>query len=273
METLSATIRERYSRANSCEDIDAALAALVSRKVPTIDGYHLSPVSIIPSKVADLLQLGTRRSIDLAESTIREANREQPNSSCVLARAVLETSCLMLYISFKVRRAVQDPTGAEFDKLNTFLTDTLVGSGKKAKTFYFREGHFVTNILTIMEKLEKELATPGQPRAFVGFYEGLSEYAHPNAHGMALMYVETHKTCVTTYTNLNQSRADVSLVLAICTLASALQSADMANQYWDADRSGFISLCEKAIHDAGTWPTDIPYPVPRRNDGTLLTST
>ena len=136
METLSAKIRERYSRDNSCEDIDAALAVLAPRKVPEIDGYLLSPVSSIPSEVADLLQLGTRRSIDLAESTIRETNREQLNSSCVLARAVLETSCLMLYISLQVRRAVQDPTKADFDKLNTFMTDTLVGSGRKAKTLF-----------------------------------------------------------------------------------------------------------------------------------------
>ena len=245
----------------------------MSRKVPEIDGYLLSPVATMPSRVADLLQLGTRRAIDLSESTIREANREQLNSSCVLARAVLETSCLMLYISIQVRRAVQNPTGADFDKLSTFLTNTLVGSGKKAKSFYFRKVHFVTNILTIMEKLEKELATPGQPQAFLGFYEGLSEHAHPNAHGMALTYVETHKKCLTTYTNLKQSRLDVSLRLAIYALASALQCADMANQYWDSDRAGFISLCEKAIHDAGTWPKDIPYPVPRRKDGTLLMPT
>ena len=268
METLSAKIRERYARDNSCEDIDAALDVLTSRRVPEIDGYLLSPVSSIPSKIADLLQLGTRRSIDLAESTIRETNREQLNSSCVLARAVLETACLMLYISLQVRRAVQDPTTADFDKLNTFMTNTLVGSGRKAKTFYFKEGHVVTNILTIMEKLDKELET-----AFLGFYEGLSEHAHPNAHGMALTYAETHKACVTTYTNQKQSRMEVSLGLAIGTLASALQSADMANRYWDSDREAFILLHEKMIHDAGRWPKDTPYPIPRRCGGTFSAST
>ena len=267
METLSAKIRERYSRDNSCEDIDAALAVLASHKVPDIDGYLLSPVSSIPSKVADLLQLGTRRSIDLAESTIRETNREQLNSSCILARAVLETSCLMLYISLQVRRAAQDPTKADFDKLNMFMTNTLLGSGRKAKTFYFKEGHVVTNILTIMEKLDKELESP-----FLGFYEGLSEHAHPNAHGMALTYIETHKASVTTYTNQNRSGVEVSLGLAIGTLASALQSADMANQYWDSDREAFILLHEKMIYDAGKWPKDTPYPIPRRSDGTFPTS-
>src|SRR5205807_878790 len=77
---LSATIRQKHSRGNRCEDIDSALAELQARKVAEIDGYLLSPVSSIPSKVADLLQLGTRRSVDLAESAIREMNREALNS-------------------------------------------------------------------------------------------------------------------------------------------------------------------------------------------------
>ena len=181
METFSATIRQKHSRGNRCEDIDSAIAKLQARKVAEIDGYLLSPVSSIPSKAADLLQLGTRRSVDLAESAIREMNREALNSSCILTRAVLETGCLMLYISHQVRHAVKDPAKADLDKLNTFMMDTLVGSGPKAKTFIFKEGHRVTNILTIMEKLDRELETP-----FLGFYEGLSEHSHPNAHGMAL---------------------------------------------------------------------------------------
>ena len=267
METLSAKIRRQYSRDNSCDDIDAALAVLASRKVPKNDGSLLSPVSSIPSKVADLLQLGTRRSIDLAESTIRETNRSQLNSSCVLARAVLETCCLMLYISLQVRHVVQNPTDADFHKLNTFMTNTLVGSGPKAKTFYFRKGYFVKNILTIMEKVDTELGTP-----FLGFYEGLSEHAHPNAHGMALTYADTQKACVTTYVNQKPSRVHVSLGLAIFTLASALKSADMANQYWDADREAFILLHEKVIYDRGTWPKDTPYPIVRRGDGTPIAS-
>ena len=80
----------------------------IARPLAEIDGYLLSPVSSIPSKAADLLQLGTRRSVDLAESAIREMNREALNSSCILTRAVLETGCLMLYISQQVRRSVTE---------------------------------------------------------------------------------------------------------------------------------------------------------------------
>ena len=79
METLSATLRQKHAAGNRSDGIDAALGELAARKVPEIDGYLLSPVSSLPSKIADLLQLGTRRSIDLAESAIREMNLEQVN--------------------------------------------------------------------------------------------------------------------------------------------------------------------------------------------------
>jgi hypothetical protein len=267
METLSATIREKHPEDGSCDDIDNALRELAARKVPAIDGYLLSPVASLPSKIADLLQLGTRRTIDLAESAIREMNLQQVNSSCLLARAVLETCCLMLYLSKQIRQTVQEPDEADFDVLNKFAINMLVGSGPKAKTFYFMEGFVVTNILTIIEKLDKKLETP-----FMGFYEGLSEYAHPNAHGMALTYAEAHKVCVTTYTDRKESTTTASLGLAISALASALQMAEMANEHWEEDRLQFTLLAEKDIHEQGTWPKDIPYPIPRRSDGTFPTT-
>lgn len=267
MELLSDAIRGKHSRGDRCQDIDEALTALVARKVSDIDGYLLSPVSSTPSRIADVLQLGTRRCVDLAESTIREVNLERMNSSCLLARAVLETGCLMLYLSGLVRHAVGDPASVDLEQLHRFAFDTLVGSGRKAKTFIFMEGDTVTNILTIMEKLDRELKTP-----FLGLYEGLSEHAHPNAHGMALTYVRTHKACVTTYADQSDGRLAVSLSLTISALATALQVAEMANRHWDQDRAAFILLAEQRIHDAGTWPGDIPFPIPRGSDGTFPTT-
>jgi len=173
----------------------------------------------------------------------------------------------MLYVSEEIRQTVQEPNKADLDRLNKFAANMLVGSGPKAKTFYFKEGFIVTNILTIIEKLDKKLETP-----FMGFYEGLSEHAHPNAHGMALTYVETHMACVTTYTDRKESRATASFVLAISALASALQIAEMANRHWVKDRLQFTLLAEKNIHEKGTWPKDIPYSIRRRSDGTFPTS-
>jgi hypothetical protein len=77
---------------------------------------------------------------------------------------------------------------------------------------------------------------------------------------------------VTTYTDRKQSRVDVSLSLAISALASALKIAEMANEHWDQDWLQFSQLAENNIHEKGTWPKDMPYPIPRRSDGTLPTT-
>lgn len=64
----------------------------------------------------------------------------------------------------------------------------------------------------------------------------------------------------------------VARQVAISALTSALQIADMANRHWDEDRIAFILLAETRIHEAGTWPPDIPYPIPRRTDGSFPTT-
>jgi len=46
----------------------------------------------------------------------------------------------------------------------------------------------------------------------------------------------------------------------------------MANRHWEQDRLRFTLLAEKNIHEKGTWPKDIPYPIPRYSDGTFPTS-
>ena len=216
MERFSKAIQSAYEE-NECPPIEEALGRLIERKVPEIDGYLLSPVSILPSKVADVLQLGTRRTIDLTESSIREINREQVISSCLLVRGVIETACLMWNLTRQVTKAVR--AGSDLTDLNTKAENTLLGSGPKAKTFKFFENHVVQNILTIIQRLDKELDAP-----YAGFYEGLSERAHPNALGMVLVYAETHKARVTTFTDKKGSRVKGPLSLSLSALTSSLRS-------------------------------------------------
>jgi hypothetical protein len=266
METLSAAIRAKQKRGDPGATIDADMVRLSARKVPEIDGYLISPVATLPSRVADVMQLGTRRMLDVADSAIREINLERANGACLLVRAVFETGCLMFYLSEQVRRAVQSPDSADLERLGAFAFNTLVGSGPKAKTFVFQEGHRVTNVLTIMEKLDKELDAP-----FLGYYEGLSEHSHPNAHGMLLTYGDTHRGCVTTFTDGKQSRIDASLHMCVSALAISLKLAESSYSQWESDRIALAMIAEKAIHDNGTWPSDIPFPIPRRDDGTFPT--
>ena len=265
MEQFSGAIQSAYEEHGCPRHLHEALGRLIERKVPEIDGYLLSPVSTLPSKVADILQLGTRRTIDLTESSIREINREQVISSCLLVRGVLETACLMWDLTSRVTKDVS--AGTDLTYLNTKATNTLLGSGRQTKKFKFFENHVVQNILTIIQRLDKELDAP-----FEGFYEGLSEHAHPNAHGMVLVYAETHKACVTTFTDKKGARVTWPLSFALKSLASSLDIVEKALEEWEEVKLDLILLAEKQIHGKGTWPTDVPYPIPRRSDGSFPTT-
>ena len=265
MERFSVAIQNAYEEHESPPCIHEALGRLIERKVPEIAGHLLSPVSSLPSKVADVLQLGTRRTIDLTESSIREINREQVISSCLLVRGVLETACLMWDLTRRVTKDVR--AGSDLTDLNTKVTNTLLGSGKKAKTFKFFENHVAQNILTIIQRLDKELDAP-----FGGFYEGLSEHAHPNAHGMVFVYAEAHKAGVTTFTDKNGSYVKVSLRLALGALASSLDLVEKALTEWEDVKLDLILLAEKHLHKKGSWPADVPYPIPRRSAGSFPTT-
>ena len=265
MERFSGAIQSAYEEHECPPNIHEALGRLIERKVPKIDGYLLSPVSSLPSKVADVLQFGTRRTIDLTESSIREINREQVISSCLLVRGVLETACLMWDLTRRVTKDVR--AGTDLTDLNTKAANALLGSGRKAKTFKFFENHVAQNILTIIQRLDKELDAP-----FEGFYEGLSEHAHPNVLGMMLVYAETHKACVTTFTDKKGSRVTVSLSLALGALASSLAIVEKALEEWEEVKLDLILLAEKQLHEKGTWPTNVPYPIPRRSDGSFPTT-
>ena len=265
MERFSEAIQSAYEEHECPLCIHEVLGRLIERKVPEIDGYLLSPVSSLPSKVADVLQLGTRRTIDLTESSIREINREQVISSCLLVRGVLETACLMWDLTHRMTKDVR--AGSDLTDLNTKAANTLLGSGQKAKTFKFFGNHVVQNILTSVQRLDKELDAP-----FEGFYEGLSERAHPNAHGMVLVYAEAHKASVTTFTDKNGLNVKVSLSLALSALASSLDLVEKTLEEWEEVKRNLILLAEKQLHEKGSWPADVPYPIPRRSDGSFPTT-
>jgi hypothetical protein len=137
------------------EKIENTLAALETWLVPAMDGRAFSPASKVPSKLYDLLQVGLRRTIELAESAIREMNRQKVTSAYVLVRAILETSCLLLDASRLAEKAVTEDNTKKVDEVDMFLMDVLMGF--KSKEWGYSEEFIARNVLTIIQRLTKEL--------------------------------------------------------------------------------------------------------------------
>lgn len=133
-----------------------------------------------------------------------------------------------------------------------------MGHGPKAKTFILAEEHVVQNILTIIQRLDKELEAP-----FGGFYEGLSEHAHPNYHGMMALYFDGHDGAISKFTDHREGRTKASLILAICALATSLDILVLVAEKRAELSDELAALSERRIHERGTWPADVEYPIRR----------
>ena len=89
---------------------------------------------------------------------------------------------------------------------------------------------------------------------------------------MVSVYAEAHKANVTTFTDKNGSYVKVSLSLALSALASSLDFVEKALEEWEEVKLDLILLAEKHLHEKGSWPADVPYPIPRRSDGFFPTT-
>jgi hypothetical protein len=140
-------------------------------------------VSKAPAQVIILLQVGLRRIIELTEAAIREINLRKLVSTALLSRAILETACLLWDVMNAIEEAVASRDHAQVKGLLETVSKSLLGG--KAKDLRIDEQIESRNVITIIQRISKKLNVP-----LFGFFERLSEYAHPNYHGMMATYTE-----------------------------------------------------------------------------------
>jgi hypothetical protein len=256
MERFSGEIKRSYAELDGPSHIESVLGTLHGLKTADCDGIALSPVSMMPAKVVILLQVGLRRTIELVEAAIREINRHNLATSALLSRAVLETSCLLWDVMRQVDVATQD-TGGDMGGLDELLSRALLGG--KSKDHMVIEEVQARNVLTIVQRLTKQLDIP-----LVNFYEGLSEYAHPNYHGMMGTYTEFGLDGgIKVFADHRTDGERAIMLAAIGTLATSVDIVVECFRLLASSLRPLTVLAERAIYDGGTWPSDVEYPVNR----------
>ena len=234
--------------------IEELLDEVAARRIPESDGYMLSPVSMLPAMVRDLMHCGLRRTIELTESTIREANRQSISSMCLLSRAALETVCLVLDVSEKLKEAVASGDTKQLDAHYEFIRKATIG-GRDWKISDVE----ANNITTIIQRLSKKWEG-----TLWGFYGQLSEFAHPNYHGMLAMYTTPGKPqCVTTFVDRREKNDEAATTAALGALATSLLLLRRALDLHAEFEDDLVLLAEKRGFETGKWPAELPYPLPR----------
>jgi hypothetical protein len=213
----------------------------------------------MPFKIHDLLQIGLRRTLELAEASIRELNRQNVSTSMVLVRAVFETTCLMFDAANRVVAVMETDDVKQLDELDKFLMDVLVGF--KSKEWGYSEELAARNVLTIIQRIGKQLGID-----LMWYYEGLSEHAHPNYLGMMAVYRQTAEdgNPSVRYADAPNEGRDASIRIAIGGLAMGLEMMKMALERLAAVVGKFASLYERGSYEGGTWPKELAYPIKRQ---------
>jgi hypothetical protein len=257
MEKFTPEFRELHQD-DDVDKIEETLTRLETWLIPKMDGRVLSPTAKLPAKLFDLLQVGLRRSIELSDASIRELNRGSVTASYVLVRAILETTCLLLDASRLAEKATQKNDAAMLNDVDKFLMDVLVGF--KSKEWGFSEEYIARNVLTIIQRLSKELGID-----LMWFYEGLSERAHPNYLGMLGAYQTppSEGEFVVTFHSPAGEELKPHMNMAIGGLAIATEMMRMALEKFDEIATAFAVLAEREIYEGGTWPDGMEYPVKR----------
>jgi len=257
MEHFDDSVKRDFPEHNTPNDIEAALDTLHKLKVAECDGLALSPVSKLPAQVFILLQAGLRRTIELTEAAIREVNHRHMVTSALLARGTLETSCLLWDVMRQVESVVEKDDTAHVKELLETLSKSLLGS--KAKDMMVDESIVARNVLTIIERLSKKLSVPLE-----GFYSRLSEFAHPNYHGMMATYTQEGFDAATkVFCDCRNTSERALLLSALGALATSCSIVIESFRIAAARLEAAAVLAEKEIHERGTWPPDEPYPVNR----------
>lgn len=251
------SIKREFPEHNGPEDIETALDAMRELKRPECDGIALSAVSKAPAQVIILLQVGLRRTIELAEAAIREINLRNLVSTALLSRGTLETACLLWDVMNAIEEVVASGDRAEVKRLLETLSKSLLGG--KAKEVMIDETIEARNVITIIQRLSKKFDVP-----LFGFFERLSEYAHPNYHGMMATYTEVGaEGGIKAFCDGRASSERALLITAIGTVATSCSIIIESFKIAAARLESLAALAERAVFEAGTWPKEIEYPVPR----------
>src|SRR5207237_7247475 len=115
------------------------------------------------------------------------------------------------------------------------------------------------NVLTIIERLSTKLSVPLR-----NFYSALSQYAHPNYHGMMASYTEFGmEGAIKIFTERRTGGQHALIITAIGAIATSASIVIDSFEILAAELQGLAVLAERAIFEQRKWPADVEYPVRR----------
>jgi hypothetical protein len=192
------------------EDVRDALATLEANLPKSVDGLALSDKTKVPFKAMWFRESLCWRMAQLSRSAFGCFEKKKLASAILLARAAMETSAALWYLRKVMEGSIETQTIGEADQR---LMQLLMGS--KSDTDILPEA---VNVLKCVDSVDKKI--PG----FRHQYDRLSEFAHPNWAGTALLFSKREEGGIANFGENMRSERLCSLAGFIISLAHSMCS-------------------------------------------------
>jgi hypothetical protein len=197
-----------------------------------VDGFALSPVSKLPSKVLFYRATLMWRMAELARCALSHFGKRELASAILLTRAAIETSAAVWYLHKKVSASVESGKVGDIDE---YLMKLLMGSKNDPAV------PVPVNVMTFVDYVDKEIV------GFRSQYDSLSEFAHPNWAGTSLLYAKPDAAKGWIDFGVNIRAAQGPRIGGLANLSVALLVFEERCNRIDEIIASFIPICEKNL--------------------------
>jgi len=190
---------------------------LHGRRKEQIVGERPFPKPKVAWKIANYQQAILYRIVMLASGCALNWNNGNTLCSMLAARALVETAALFLEFEHRLDELF---SCSDIEGIDALINNRTFAS--KDEEWLENNSDFrATNILTIIDKIDKKLAAKGRMREH---YDSLSERCHPNSFGHFFFFgtLDTD-TDTTTFTDDKMKMANLRIIMAAMLLVPMIE--------------------------------------------------
>jgi len=214
---------------------------LLESSLPRRVDARVSPNSKLPFKALLYREALIWRMAELSRGAFEKFEKNKLAIAILLTRAAVETSAAVWYLCAKVDAAVQSGTLGDIDD---YLMKLVMGSRTDPAMPQ------AISVLTFVDRVEKDI---------VGFrhqYDMLSEFAHPNWAGTALLYSKPDPPNFWTDFGANIRASAGTKHVGVLNLSVALRMFERSCNRIGELMPAFITLCESRLKTGAAGKTE-----------------
>lgn len=226
----------------SIEDLKTEIRGrleLMESNLPARVDAMVSPDSKLPFKALIYRAALIWRMAELSRGAFENFEKDKLASALLLTRAAVEASAGLWYLNAKLEAAVK--AGAVGD-IDVYLMKLALGSRSDPAM------PEALNVMKFVDRVEKD------SEGFRQQYDILSEFAHPNWAGTALLYSKPDPTNLWTDFGPNIRGVDGPKNIGIINLSVALMFFERSYNRIADVMPAFIELCEGRLKEDGAEP-------------------